>query len=170
MANADEFDRFYRDTAHRLLRYGYGLTGSVSDGQDIVQEAYARAWLRWGRLRQYADAEAWLRLVVTRLATDRWRGLTRHRARLAAQPPARPVDPPSEDVVLVVAAMRALPVPHRRALALYYLLDRSVADIAVELGVQEGTIKSWLSRGRARLAAELGDARDEATAGGSDGR
>jgi len=170
MANADEFDRFYRDTAHRLLRYSYGLTGSVSDGQDIVQEAYARAWLRWNRLRQYADAEAWLRLVVTRLATDRWRGLSRNRTRLAAQPPARPVDPPSEDIVLVVAAMRTLPLPQRRALALHYLLDRSVADIAVELGVQEGTVKSWLSRGRARLAAVLDGTRDEATAGGFDGR
>jgi RNA polymerase sigma-70 factor (ECF subfamily) len=54
--------------------------------------------------------------------------------------------------------MRTLPAQHRQALALYYLLDRSVGEIAVETGVSTGTVKSWLSRGRAGLAAALGTA------------
>src|SRR5689334_6899970 len=66
MNAVDEFDEFYRDTSRRLARYAYGLTGDVADAQDLVQEAYARAWQRWRRLSGYEDQEAWLRLVVNR--------------------------------------------------------------------------------------------------------
>jgi len=155
MTGTDDFDGFYRDTSRRLLRYAYGLTGDPAEAQDLVQEAYARAWQRWRRLSGYDDPEAWLRLVVNRLSSDRWRRLGVRRARDAARGPLPPVPPPSEDAVLLVSAMRMLPVAHRRALALHYLLDRSVADIAAETGASTGTVKSWLSRGRAGLAAVL---------------
>ncbi|UQU66237.1 SigE family RNA polymerase sigma factor [Couchioplanes caeruleus] len=152
----DAFDAFYRDTSRRLLRYAYGLTGDPGEAQDLVQEAYARAWQRWRRLSAYEDPEAWLRLVVNRLSTDRWRRLGVRRTHPVNVP--APVAPPSEDTVLLVRAMRTLPAAHRRALALHYLLDRSVADIAAETGASTGTVKSWLARGRAGLAVALGAA------------
>jgi RNA polymerase sigma-70 factor (ECF subfamily) len=153
----NDFDAFYRDTSRRLLRYAYGLTGDPVEAQDLVQEAYARAWQRRRRLAGYEDPEAWLRLVVNRLSSDRWRRLFVRRARSAAEAPLPPAPPPSENTVLLVEAMRTLPAQHRRALALHYLLDRTVAEIAVETGVSTGTVKSWLSRGRTGLAAALGD-------------
>jgi RNA polymerase sigma-70 factor (sigma-E family) len=155
MTGTAEFDGFYRDTSRRLTRYAYGLTGDPGEAQDLVQEAYARAWQRWRRLSGYEDPEAWLRLIVNRLSADRWRRLGVRRARAAADPPPQPAAPPSEDTVLLVRAMRTLPTAHRRALALYYLLDRSVAEVAAETGASTGTVKSWLSRGRAGLAAAL---------------
>jgi RNA polymerase sigma-70 factor, ECF subfamily len=167
MAESDGFDAFYRDTSRRLLRYAYGLTGDPAEAQDLVQEAYARAWQRWRRVSRYDDTEAWLRLVVTRLATDRWRQLGVRRARAAASRPPAPAAPPSDDTVLLVRAMRTLPAAHRRALALHYLLDRSVAEIAAETGATAGTVKSWLSRGRAGLAAALGDLVPQPVRGGS---
>jgi RNA polymerase sigma-70 factor (ECF subfamily) len=166
MTGTSDFDGFYRDTSRRLTRYAYGLTGDPGEAQDLVQEAYARAWQRWRRLSGYEDPEAWLRLVVNRLSADRWRRLSIRRARAAAAPPPAPVEPPSEDVVLLVRAMRTLPATHRQALALYYLLDRSVAEIATETGVATGTVKSWLSRGRAGLAAALGIATTESEGAG----
>jgi RNA polymerase sigma-70 factor, ECF subfamily len=165
----DAFDVFYRDTCRRLLRFAYGLTGDPIEAQDMVQEAYARAWQRWRRLRRYEDAEAWLRLVVTRLVTDRWRWLGVRHAAAAADRPPPPVAPPSEDTVLLVGALRALPMAHRRALVLHYLLDRPIADIAIETGASVGTVKSWLSRGRASLAAALGESTPaEPVVGGQD--
>jgi RNA polymerase sigma-70 factor (sigma-E family) len=151
----DAFDVFYRATCRRLIRFAYGLTGDPVEAQDLVQEAYVRAWQRWRRLRGYDDAEAWLRLVVTRLVTDRWRWLGVRRAASASEPPPLPVEPPSEDTVLVVGALRSLPMAQRRALVLHYLLDRPVADIAIETGASIGTVKSWLSRGRANMLAAL---------------
>ncbi|MEV4346147.1 SigE family RNA polymerase sigma factor [Actinoplanes sp. NPDC049596] len=153
MTTTDDFDNFYRDTSRRLARYAYGLTGDAAEAQDLVQEAYARAWQRWRRLAGYENPEAWLRLVVNRLAADGWRRLGVRRNRPAEAPATAP--PPSEDTVLVVRAMQTLPAAHRRALALYYLLDRSVGEIAAETGASTGTVKSWLSRGRAGLAAAL---------------
>jgi RNA polymerase sigma-70 factor, ECF subfamily len=167
MAKVDGFDAFYRDTSRRLLRYAYGLSGDASEAQDLAQEAYARAWQRWRRVSGYEDAEAWLRLVVTRLAMDRWRHLRVRRARAAVDRPPAPAAPPSDDTVLLVRAMRTLPPAHRRALALHYLLDRSVADIAAETGATAGTVKSWLSRGRAGLAAALGESLPQSVAGGA---
>ena len=159
-----DFDAFYRDTSRRLARYAYGLTGNPAETQDLVQEAYARAWQRRRRLAEYQDPEAWLRLVVSRLAADRWRRLGVRRARIATEPPPPLVPPPSEDTVLLVSAMRALPQDHRRALVLHYLLDRSVAEIAAETGVATGTVKSWLSRGRSALAAALSPGKDNVDA------
>jgi RNA polymerase sigma-70 factor (ECF subfamily) len=162
-----DFDGFYRDTSRRLLRYAYGLTGDPAEAQDLVQEAYARAWQRWRRLSGYDDPEAWLRLVVNRLSADRWRRLGIRRARAAAEPPLPTVRPPSEDVVLLVQAMRELPEAQRRALALHYLLDRSIAEISSETGATLGTVKSRLSRGRTALAAVLGDNRTTDVAEGA---
>jgi RNA polymerase sigma-70 factor, ECF subfamily len=153
----DAFDLFYQDTSRRLIRFAYGLSGDPLEAQDLVQEAYTRAWQRWRRLRGYEDAEAWLRLVVTRLVTDRWRWLGTRRAAATMERPPAPAQPPSEDTVLLVTALRTLPMPQRRALVLHYLLDRSIADIATETGASVGTVKSWLSRGRAGLAAALGE-------------
>jgi RNA polymerase sigma-70 factor (ECF subfamily) len=163
----DEFDTFYRGTAPRLLRYAYGLTTDAEQAQDLVQDAYARAWQRWRRLRRYEDPEAWLRLVVTRLATDWWRRTRVRRDVAATQRPAPPAEPPDETVLLVVAALRTLPAAQRRALTLHYLLDRSVAQIARETGATEGTVKSWLSRGRTALAQYFAPT---SASGGPDGR
>lgn len=168
MAGTDDFDAFYLGSARRLLRYAFGLTGDATDAQDLVQEAYARAWQRWRRVSRYDDAEGWLRLVVTRLATDRWRRLSVRRAAASTLHPPRPVEPPSDDVVVLVAALRTLPLPQRRALALHYLLDRSIDEIARETGARPGTVKSWLSRGRVGLAAALGGTLTDATTGGPD--
>ncbi|WP_064741906.1 SigE family RNA polymerase sigma factor [Hamadaea tsunoensis] len=148
-----DFTEFYQSTSPRTLRYAYGLTGDLAQAQDVVQEAYARAWQRWRQLSGYDDAEGWLRLVVARLATDWWRHLRVRRS--TPLPPPAAVPGPSEDTVLVVAALKKLPGRQRQAIALHYLLDVPVAQIADELGVSEGTVKSWLSRGRDSLAVAL---------------
>lgn len=158
MRDAHSFDDFYRTTAVRTLRYAVALVGDQAEAQDAVQEAYARAWRRWESVSAHPAPEAWVRLTVSRLATDRWRrilGLRTALARSGPEPAAHA--PPSEDTVLLVAALRRLPVRQRRALALHYLYDQSVEQIAAETGAAVGTVKSWLSRGRDRLAALLAE-------------
>jgi RNA polymerase sigma-70 factor, ECF subfamily len=154
--NAAGFDEFYRATSRRVLRYGYAVTGDLAEAQDVVQEAYTRAWRDWRQVERHPSPEAWVRLVVSRLATDRYRRTTGWLKAVARTgPPPASTGPPSEDTVLLTTALRRLPAAQRQALALHYLFDLSVAQIAHETGAAEGTVKSWLSRGRAALAAEL---------------
>ena len=104
----------------------------------------------------YEQPVSWVRRVATNLAHSRWRKLRVATAYLGRQ---RPEDLPelSPDHVDMVAALRNLPVTQRKAVVLHYLLDLPVAEVAVELGVADGTVKSWLHRGRNALAADLGD-------------
>ena len=70
---------------------------------------------------------------------------------------ATPSDVPgiSEDHVAVIAALRGLPNQQRETVALFYLGDLSVQEIADTLGVADGTVKSRLNRGRTALAELL---------------
>lgn len=155
-----DFRDFYQETSHRTLRYAYGLTGDLQQAQDVTQEAYARAWQRWRQVSGYDNAEAWLRLVVNRLVQDWWRHL-RVRSRTRLEPPPA-VPGPSEDAVMLAAALKQLPKAQSRALALFYLLDLPVTEIAAETGASENTVRSWLARGRAGLADRLRDEADAA--------
>lgn len=155
MRDEQSFDEFYRSTSARTLRYGHAVAGDHGEAQDLVQEAYARAWRQWGRLAGHPAPEAWLRLVVSRLAADRFRRLRSWRTAISRAGPPQDVRPPGEDTVLLVAALRQLPANQRQALALHYLFDMPVEEIAREARVPSGTVKSWLSRGRSRLAELL---------------
>lgn len=155
MTDAADFDAFYAATSRRLLQYAFAMSGDLTTAQDLVQEAYVRAWQRWSQVSRYDSTEHWLRRVVARLATDRWRHLGVRRRFLAAARPAEPVPPPADDTVLLVRALRQLPRQQRDAIALHYLLDMPIVDVAAECGVPVGTVKSWLSRGRVRLAELL---------------
>ncbi|MGX7669031.1 SigE family RNA polymerase sigma factor [Plantactinospora sp. DSM 117369] len=158
MRDAHGFDEFYRATSLRMLRYAVALTGDRTEAEDAVQEAYARAWRRWQSVSAHPAPEAWVRLTVSRLTTDRWRRIFGLRSALARRGPAsEAVDAPNEDSVLLLRALRELPANQRQALAKHYLYDMSVQDIADESSVAIGTVKSWLSRGRARLAVVLAD-------------
>lgn len=156
MRDAGAYDDFYRSTSQRLLGYCYALTGELGDAQDVAQETYVRAWRHWRAVAGHPAPEAWLRLTASRLATDRHRRLAGFRRAVTRTGPSAPVQPPSEDAVVLTAALRQIPADQRRALAMHYLLDLPVSEIALELDAPVGTVKSWLSRGRTALAAQLG--------------
>ena len=155
MRDPHGFDEFYRATAMDVLQFAYAVTGDHAEAQDLVQEAFARAWRHWRTVRDHPAPHAWVRVVVSRLATDRWRRVLGLRTALARSGPPPAIRPPSEDTVLLVRALRDLPPVQRQALARHYLFDMSIEDIAAEMEVASGTVKSWLSRGRARLATSL---------------
>jgi RNA polymerase sigma-70 factor (ECF subfamily) len=134
----------------------YAFTGDLATAQDVVQEAFCRALPRWSRLDAYDDPIAWIRRVAMNLATSRWRRARTARA-YAVRQGAQTVAGPEPDRVALVAALKALPVKQRRVVVLHHLADQSVADIATSEGVPESTVRAWLHRGRAALAAALGD-------------
>ncbi|MFG3281279.1 SigE family RNA polymerase sigma factor [Streptomyces sp. NPDC048111] len=152
----DEFDLFYAAAYPRLVGQLYALTGDHAEAQDVVQEAFVRAWDRRASVLSGDRApEAWLRTVAHRLAMSRWRR-TRHWWELVRGESApRAVPEPSPDHVALVAALRRLPEAQRTAVVLHHLCDLSVEQIAAETGAPTGTVKARLTRGRSALAVHL---------------
>ena len=165
-----EFVRQVYDASYRrLLGQLVGVTGSLAEAEDVVQEAFVRAIDHAGRLRRADNPEAWLRTVAVNLARSRWRRVRRF-AGLAPRLVDEPVaDERGAERVALVAALRTLPAAQREAIALHHLADLPVHEVAATLGVPVGTVKARLSRGRAALAALLGDPADRTEKGARHG-
>lgn len=154
----DEFDEFYNASYARVTAQVYAMVGNRDEAEECVQEAFVRAWAHRRQLSTAEHPEAWVRTTAYRLAVSRWRRVTRGRRpadRALSAPVSAPA--PSEAHVALVAALKQLPDAQRRTIVLHHLADLSVADVARETGVPEGTVKARLSRGRAALAALLSD-------------
>jgi len=151
-------EELYAGAYRRLVVQVTALTGDLAEAEDVVQEAYARALARWSRLSRYDAPEVWLRTVAFNLARSRWR---RAKRAVALRGAARTAAAPSVDRVALVTALRALPTVQREAIVLHHIGELSVAEIAAQLSVPEGTVKTRLARGRARLAALLAEGGDD---------
>ncbi|GID97004.1 RNA polymerase sigma24 factor [Amorphoplanes digitatis] len=150
------FDELYAAHYADLTVQLYAYFGDRQEAQDIAQEAFCRALARWRTVSGYDDPVAWIRRVAWNLAVSRWRrtrtalGFLRKQRLAEAQ-----VAGPGPERVALVAALGTLPPAQRRAMVLRYLADMTIAEIADREGVAEGTVKSWLHRARAALAAQL---------------
>ena len=152
MRETEDFDAFYAATSRRLVGQIFAMTGDLSEAEDAVQEAYARAWHRWPSIRDYQNPEAWVRTVACRIALNSWR---KARNRLTAQLRSgrnAELSGLSPDLVALVSALRKIPEAQRRVIVLHYLVDLSIDQIALEIGVPVGTVKARLARGRRALA------------------
>jgi RNA polymerase sigma-70 factor, ECF subfamily len=157
VADTEGFEDFYVATVGRLLGQLLPVTGDLHEAEEVVQEAFARASTRWGRLRDYDVPEAWVRRVAMNLAADRSRRRHRQLAALQRTGPPAPVPPVSVEALALLHALGTLPVRQRQAIVLHYLADLPVEEVAATLGTRAGTVKSWLARGRHTLAARLGE-------------
>jgi RNA polymerase sigma-70 factor (ECF subfamily) len=152
-----EFREIFLVSYPRLVVQLYGVTGDAAEAEDLVQEAFVRAAAAGRRFTALDNPEAWLRTVAVNIHRSRWRkrrNFFRVRDRLAV----RPTDLPElEDRFDVIEALRGLPAGQREVVALHYLADLDVAEVARTLRIAEGTVKSRLSRGRDALALALAD-------------
>jgi RNA polymerase sigma-70 factor (ECF subfamily) len=151
---AEGFEAFYVREYHAVVRLAYALSGSRLAAEDIAQDAFLRAFRDW---RQIRHPSAWVRKVAVRRA-----GRTAHRRLLEARAVARllagrgpAVTELAEEDAEVWRAVRALPRRQSQVIALRYVADASVAEIARTLGLAEGTVKAQLHRGRHALASRL---------------
>ena len=143
-----------------LHRYCARLTGSVFDGEDVVQDAVARATETLGTLKAKPALRAWL----FRIAHNRALDLLRSRALRAAEPLEAASDMPDLDtpdpfealmrqeaVATAVSRFVELPVVQRSVVVLKDVLDHRLGDIAALLDISVDAVKGHLARGRARL-------------------
>jgi RNA polymerase sigma-70 factor, ECF subfamily len=159
----NEFAAFYAGSYRRLLGQLFAVTGDLAEAENVLQEAYARAFVRWSRVRGYDRPEAWVRRVALNLAAMADRSLRRRaRALLRLGPP--PVVPElSPELLDLRDALAALPLGQRQVIVLHHLVGLPVEEVARELRLATGTVKSRLARGRAALAGILPSDRSEVT-------
>jgi RNA polymerase sigma-70 factor (sigma-E family) len=159
-----ELEEFLAERADHLLRTAVLLAGGREAGEDLLQTAVERLLQRWSRFD--GDPEGYLRRTLCNLAIDgkRRAGRWRQKERLL-RVDVRQVDPAS-DVDLRDALVRLLlrlPARQRAALVLRYWEQLTDAEAAAVLGCAEGTVRSAVSRGLARMR-ELADEWNDAAA------
>jgi RNA polymerase sigma-70 factor (ECF subfamily) len=137
--------------------------GAGADADDVVQEAFVKAYRALGGFRSGSAFRPWLLRIVANETRNvvRSRGRRSRREELAA-PLDVVLDPAEEAVSLerrteLLAAVRALPDPMRLVVTCRYLLDLDEQETAVVLGWPRGTVKSRLHRALGRLRDSLPD-------------
>jgi RNA polymerase sigma factor (sigma-70 family) len=150
------FDDFYRAEMPGLVALARGLCGgAVAD--DVAQEAMLAAYRRWPHVASLDWPEAWVRRTCANLAVSQVRrrlvevrALTRVAERWTS--PGSDRDAGAVDFWREV---RRLPARQAQVVALHYLCDLSVDDVAKTLEIHPGTVKVHLSRARAELQRVL---------------
>ncbi|WP_432834963.1 RNA polymerase sigma factor [Dactylosporangium sp. CA-092794] len=148
----------YHACYRRLVVQLFAFTTDLTEAQDVVQEAFARAVARPRGFAGIDNPEAWLRTVALNIVRRRWRRRRILDLILLKERPlhdAAGPDSGSDIATDLTRALNAIPRSYREVIVLHYYADLSVDEIAAALNVPAGTVKSRLSRGRTALAARL---------------
>ena len=145
--------------AHRARLTGMlGLyCGEPAVGEEIAQEALARAWARWPKVSRLDDPVSWVYRVAINLSNSHFRRKSverRAHARLAADGETVVADE-TATAVAIRAAISQLPRRKRTALVLRYFADLSYAEIAEVMDAAESTVKSLARRAVMDLRGEF---------------
>jgi RNA polymerase sigma-70 factor (sigma-E family) len=152
MTGTPELDELYDASYRRLVVQLYAVCGDLADAEDAVQEAFVTALRKRSHLTRLSNPEAWLRTVAFNRLRGGWRHsavVRRYQCRVPGPQGAVEVGP---EHVAIVTALAEIDEQQREVVVLHYLADLGVAEIAAELGVPEGTVKSRLFRARTKLA------------------
>jgi RNA polymerase sigma-70 factor (ECF subfamily) len=169
MTSSDDFTALLSAMRPRLHRYCARMAGSALDGEDIVQDALAKAALHYDAAA-VREAEAWLYRIAHNAALDFLRRRTLERSLFVDEPPDDALAAGAEDPHAAAATASAalatfmhLPVAQRSAVILADVLGHALTEIAQLLGTTVPAVKAALHRGRARLR-ELGPSLHDAPA------
>ena len=143
-----------------IWRYARRMTGSDDDADEVVQDVWLRVVRGLPKLQEPARIRAWIFGIARRVLMDRLRA--RYTSPTIADIELDTIEQaPAEDDDLrsrigeMEAALAALPVIERDVLALFYLDELSLAEVAAVAGVPVGTVKSRLFRARQLLRASM---------------
>jgi len=151
-----EFDEFFASTYPAIVRTAVLVVGDREVAREIAQDAFVKALLRWKRVRTYEHPRAWVRTVAFRMALR-----TKQREPASGALVERGTVDTASDLDLR-DAIGELPRMQRAAIALHYLDDLPVAEVADTIGYTEATARVHLHRGRRRLAELLHEEIDDA--------
>lgn len=171
MTDTSEFEDFMRRHQDMVFSVAIRLLAREADAADVSQEAFLRAHARFAELRGNPHASGWLKTVTRNLCLnhlERYRGRWRFFSELdnadtgesfSASLPAEAADTTAHDEAarraLLERALARLPAAQRVPLVLYHFEDLSYEDIARQLRVSLGKVKTDIHRGREALRRAL---------------
>lgn len=148
-----EFADFYAAAWDDCLRIVTLSVGNRALGEDLVAEAFTKAWASWRKVRGLARPRAWIIRIALNAHVSWWR---RHRREVALG--SHDHAAAAGDLALdssLVAALRRLPVRQRQVVALRLLLDLDTVTTAEMLGMSASTVATHLQRAVAALRRDI---------------
>lgn len=160
-----EVEYFYIETQWSLSRYAYGITGGdLHLTEDVMQETYRAAALKWEKIRERPrnEQDAWLRRVLKNKVIDHWRTAGRVEnydcIDAATSTPELTHSAALDSIALERCwlAVKGMPRVRQRVAFLRWRADWSIAEIAEHLGIAQATARGHLMAARATLRGEVG--------------
>jgi RNA polymerase sigma-70 factor (ECF subfamily) len=148
-----QFVEFYQRHRAACLRAVVANTADRQQAEDLVAEAFARAWTSWRTVRRHPAPQAWVVRTAMNLGVSTWR---RRRREVALGDHDRPAPVTASDIDAgLVSALRRLPARQREVIAMRIFLDLDTETTARTLGIAAGTVTAHLSRALATLRAQF---------------
>ncbi|MER7559755.1 SigE family RNA polymerase sigma factor [Nocardioides sp. NPDC126508] len=154
-SDSDLFEEFVAGRRPALLRTAFLLTGHAEDAEDLVQTTLIKVVPKWARIKD--NPEAYVRKVLAREATTRWRTRRWRETVVEHLPDREATGPDPTSSVAVRDALLRLPPRQRAVIVLRYYDDLTERETAAALGVSIGTVKSQTSDALARLRTLIPD-------------
>lgn len=153
-----DFAEFYRRSKDECLLAVLVAVGDRETAQELVAEAFARAWASWRTVAKHPAPQAWVVRTALNLSVSRWR--RRRRELLVADPGSVAnalggEDADSEMDPQVMAALLRLSARQRQVVALRVFLDLDTKRTAEVLGIAPGTVQAHLGRAIAAMRDDL---------------
>jgi RNA polymerase sigma factor (sigma-70 family) len=160
-----DFADFYREAKNECLFAVLVSVGDRDTAQDLVDEAFARAWASWRTVSRRPAPAAWMVRTALNTSISRWRRRRREvpvpDLALVADRPAADGGADSSVDPRIMAALLRLPARQRQVVALRLFLDLDTAGTAEVLGIAPGTVQAHLGRAMAALRGDLIPTRQE---------
>lgn len=154
VSGVSSFEDFYRANYDGVYRAALAFSGHRDYALDATQEAFARAYVRWRRLRAQPWVGGWVMTTALNLCRRHARE-SAHDVDLGETAPQMSSGLPSPQHFDVIAAIRKLPHRQRQAVVLYYLGDYPVVLVAELMNLTQGAVKKHLARAREALRKQL---------------
>jgi RNA polymerase sigma-70 factor (ECF subfamily) len=147
----EDFEAFVTKHENRLYRTALAVMANTSDAEDVVQEAFLRAYEKAPVFESEAHERAWLVRVTLNLCKSRLRAPWRRKTEplLDSYPASRP------EQHALLEQITALPPKYRTVIHLFYYEGYSVRDIAGLTGQKESSVRSRLTRARGKLKSVM---------------
>ena len=154
----DEFERVFRSAYRSVLQTAFLVLQDRGRAEEVTQDAFLRLYERWGSAVAFEHPQAWVRKVAVR---DAIRRVKRERVvPVVALVESGTAGERLPDIDLI-RAVGTLPPKQRAAVALHYLEDLPVNQVAELMEVAPATVRQHLFRARTHLAGALGEALEE---------